>query len=65
MIECVPGPRNCIGQKFAMLEIKTVLEQLLMAFRLKAITKREDIVFISDLVLRSKNPVEVTFLPRV
>lgn len=48
-----------------MLEIKTVLEQLLIAFRLEAITKREDIVFISDLVLRSKYPIEVTFLPRV
>lgn len=59
------GPRNCIGQKFAILEIKTVLEQLLMAFRIQAITKRKDIVFISDLVLRSKNPIEVLFVPRV
>lgn len=59
------GPRNCIGQKFAMLEIKTVLEQLLMTFELKSITKREEIVFISDLVLRSKNPIEMFFYPRL
>lgn len=59
------GLRNCIGQKFAMLEIKSVLEHLLMAFRLEAVTKREDIVFVSDLVLRSKYPIEVCFLPRV
>lgn len=48
-----------------MLEIKSVLEHLLMAFRLEAVTKREDIVFVSDLVLRSKYPIEVCFLPRV
>lgn len=59
------GLRNCIGQKFAMLEIKSVLEHLLLAFRMEAVTRREDIVFVSDLVLRSKHPIEVRFLPRV
>lgn len=58
------GPRNCIGQKFALLEIKSVLEHLLMAFKMRAVTKREEIVFISDLVLRSKHPIEVCFMPR-
>lgn len=55
------GPRNCIGQKFALLEIKALLKHILFNFRLTPITKREDIVFIADLVLRSRDPVRVQF----
>ncbi|XP_055706817.1 probable cytochrome P450 4ac1 [Phlebotomus papatasi] len=55
------GPRNCIGQKFALLEIKALLKHILLHFRLTPITKREDIVFIADLVLRSRDPVRVKF----
>uniref|UniRef100_A0A182IWA1 Uncharacterized protein n=1 Tax=Anopheles atroparvus TaxID=41427 RepID=A0A182IWA1_ANOAO len=53
------GPRNCIGQKFAMLEIKTVIMCLLQHFRIKPITRREEIVFMADLVLRAKTPLKV------
>uniref|UniRef100_A0A6P7GKR7 Cytochrome P450 4C1-like n=1 Tax=Diabrotica virgifera virgifera TaxID=50390 RepID=A0A6P7GKR7_DIAVI len=37
------GGRNCIGQKFAMLEIKAVLCGILRKFKLEAVDKREDI----------------------
>ncbi|XP_059620231.1 probable cytochrome P450 4ac1 [Phlebotomus argentipes] len=59
------GPRNCIGQKFALLEIKAVLQHVLMAFRLSPVTKREDVVFTADLVLRTRDPVLVKFNRRV
>lgn len=53
------GPRNCIGQKFAQLEMKTVLVAVLERFRLKPVTRREEIVFMADLVLRAKTPLKV------
>jgi cytochrome P450 family 4 len=58
------GPRNCIGQKFALLEIKTLLVTLLPKFEILPVTKKEDLIFIADIVLRTKNPVEVIFKPR-
>ncbi|GAB0089937.1 Cytochrome P450 [Sergentomyia squamirostris] len=58
------GPRNCIGQKFAMLEIKTVIESILINFHLSPITKREDLVFVADLVLRTVDPIKIKFTRR-
>ncbi|XP_026733291.1 cytochrome P450 4C1-like [Trichoplusia ni] len=55
------GPRNCIGQKFAMMELKTVISSLLRKFHLEAITKPEELVFKPDLVLRTSKPVYVKF----
>ncbi|KAG7310586.1 hypothetical protein JYU34_003379 [Plutella xylostella] len=59
------GPRNCIGQKFAMLELKSAVSKILRKFELHPVTRPEDIVFISDLVLRNTSPVYVTFVKRV
>uniref|UniRef100_A0A182PZ04 Uncharacterized protein n=1 Tax=Anopheles epiroticus TaxID=199890 RepID=A0A182PZ04_9DIPT len=53
------GPRNCIGQKFAQLEMKTVLVTVLQHFRIRPVTRREEIVFMADLVLRAKTPLKV------
>ncbi|XP_049544522.1 probable cytochrome P450 4ac1 [Anopheles darlingi] len=58
------GPRNCIGQKFALLEIKTVLVTLLNHFQLLPVTRREDVVFAADLVLRAKTPLIVKLVRR-
>ncbi|KAJ2949959.1 hypothetical protein O0L34_g11282 [Tuta absoluta] len=58
------GPRNCIGQKFAMLEMKTVMSGLLRRFRLEPVTRADQVMLVSDLVLRSKNPLYVRFRPR-
>ncbi|CAG9830844.1 unnamed protein product [Diabrotica balteata] len=58
------GGRNCIGQKFAMLEIKAVLCGILRKFKLEAVHKRDDIKFKADLVLRPIGEIRVKFSHR-
>ncbi|XP_075982145.1 uncharacterized protein LOC142980547 [Anticarsia gemmatalis] len=58
------GPRNCIGQKFAMMEMKIAVAEVLREFELKPVTKPEDIEIIADIVLRNNGPVEVTLVKR-
>ncbi|XP_055626835.1 probable cytochrome P450 4ac1 [Toxorhynchites rutilus septentrionalis] len=58
------GQRNCIGQKYAMLELKTVVVHTLLRFRVLPVTLLEEIHFVADLVLRSTNPIEVRFIER-
>ncbi|CAH1119101.1 unnamed protein product [Phaedon cochleariae] len=58
------GPRNCIGQRFAILEIKAALCGILRKFKLEAVDAPEDMVFKSDLVLRPAGEIRVKFVPR-
>lgn len=60
----ISGMRNCIGQKYAMLEMKSCLLDVLINYQIEPVTKPEEIVFYLDLVLRTKNPVKVQFLKR-
>ncbi|XP_013134894.1 PREDICTED: cytochrome P450 4C1-like [Papilio polytes] len=53
------GPRNCIGQKFALIEMKLAILAILRQYRLLPVTKPEDIAYTSDLMLRSTEPVYV------
>lgn len=56
--------RNCIGQKYAMLEMKSCLTDVLMNYAIEPVTKKEEIVFFVDIVLRTKIPVKVQFVKR-
>ncbi|KOB67392.1 Cytochrome P450 monooxygenase Cyp4M5 [Operophtera brumata] len=58
------GPRNCIGQKFAMMEMKSAISEILRKFELFPVTRTEDIEFTADLVLRNARPVYVSFRKR-
>lgn len=51
------GPRNCIGQKFAMLEIKSMLSKVLSHFELLPCGPEPRI--IAEIVLRSQNGVHL------
>lgn len=57
------GPRNCIGQKFAMLEIKSSVSKILRHFELIPMGDEPDIC--SELVLRTKNGVQLGLKPRI
>lgn len=57
------GYRNCIGQKFAMLELKAVLGFLLHSFVFEAIDETKKMCHTMDMVLRTNHPLRVKLLP--
>ena len=58
------GPRNCIGQKFAMLEMKTVLSYMLRHYRLRSLDNRDTVNILCELVLKSDRGINVTITAR-
>ncbi|XP_019870625.2 cytochrome P450 4C1 [Aethina tumida] len=58
------GPRNCIGQKFALIEIKTVITGILRNFVLEPVDTPDTITLITDLVIRSKDGIRIKFIKR-
>lgn len=60
------GPRNCIGQKFAMYEMKSILSKILRHYDVH-LTKDSDIdpVLSSELILRPDSSICFTLDPRV
>uniref|UniRef100_A0A1B6HPU9 Cytochrome P450 n=1 Tax=Homalodisca liturata TaxID=320908 RepID=A0A1B6HPU9_9HEMI len=56
------GPRNCIGQKFAMMEEKTVLSAILRNFKIEAV--EENVVMLQELTLKPVNGLLVKLTPR-
>ncbi|XP_073830220.1 cytochrome P450 4d1 isoform X3 [Musca autumnalis] len=60
------GPRNCIGQKFAMLEIKTIVANVLRHYVVECLAnKEEELELIAELILRTKDPIMFKIKPRV
>lgn len=47
-----------------MMELRTVVAEIIRNFELKSITRVEDVVIVSDLVLRSKDPIYIQFVAR-
>ncbi|XP_045501048.1 cytochrome P450 4C1-like [Colias croceus] len=58
------GPRNCIGQRFAMQEMKYMLSEIIRHFKLKSIVKGYRPKITMDLVLRACEPVNIEFSAR-
>ncbi|CAG9830836.1 unnamed protein product [Diabrotica balteata] len=58
------GSRNCIGQKYAMLELKAALCGILCNFKLEPVTKPSEIIHKADIVLRPSNEIKVKFVLR-
>ncbi|KAG6452051.1 cytochrome P450 4C1 [Manduca sexta] len=58
------GPRNCIGQRFAMIEMKCVLSEICRSFTLQAREKGWRPKLMADMVLRPAEPIYVKFIKR-
>jgi cytochrome P450 family 4 len=54
------GPRNCIGQKFAMLEMKSTISKVLRTFVLEPATPEHKLELISETILKSSNGINIS-----
>ncbi|KAF7390697.1 hypothetical protein HZH66_009177 [Vespula vulgaris] len=57
------GPRNCIGQKFAMLELKLMVAHILYNFNLEPVDELNNVKIMGDVLLRSSKTLRVKFIP--
>ncbi|UYV77769.1 CYP4V2 [Cordylochernes scorpioides] len=55
------GPRNCVGQKFAQIEQKVILSNILRRFRVTSLIQRDKLDLVPELVLTPKPGLLVRF----
>ncbi|XP_066260171.1 cytochrome P450 4d8-like [Euwallacea similis] len=58
------GPRNCIGQKFAMMEILCTISKILRNFKLSPAFPEHKIQIVAESILISKNGVKISIQER-
>ncbi|XP_072759258.1 cytochrome P450 4C1-like isoform X2 [Anoplolepis gracilipes] len=58
------GPRNCIGQRFALLEQKTILTAILRKWRLKSVKTMDVIEYSAALIFRPCEDIFIHFTPK-
>lgn len=58
------GPRNCIGQKYAMLEAKIVLTEILRKWKVKSRDTHENVKAYNAIILRPHEGVFLNLSPR-
>ena len=58
------GPRNCIGQKFAMLELKTVLSYMLRHYKVRSVDNRDTINIAIEFTLKPEGGIKLTITAR-
>ncbi|XP_049516230.1 cytochrome P450 4V2 isoform X8 [Dermacentor silvarum] len=58
------GPKNCLGQKFVMMEIKVVLAKVLSKFTVEATRPLQELEMTFDIVLKAKGGLPVLFRKR-
>jgi cytochrome P450 family 4 subfamily V len=54
------GRRNCIGQRFALMEMKVVLSNILRKFEIKSLKTSDELKPSPDLIIRPTNGIPVT-----
>lgn len=58
------GPRNCIGQKFAARNNKTLLAAILRKYKVKSKLRPEEMKFYGDVVLKPQEGMFISLEPR-
>lgn len=58
------GPRNCIGQRFAQMEVKVILAKVISNYYIETMTQRDKLTIVGELVLRSRDGLDVKLTPR-
>ncbi|BES98079.1 cytochrome P450 [Nesidiocoris tenuis] len=58
------GPRNCIGQKFALMEMKIGLSTILRFCKIRAVTRSKDLKYRLEIILKPSTPILVEVTPR-
>jgi hypothetical protein len=53
-----------IGQKFAILEEKSIISSVLRHYKIEAVDRREDLTLLGELILRPKDGLLVKITPR-
>lgn len=53
------GPRNCIGQKYAMLEMKALISKMLMHFEILLSNPSSELELAPEIILKAHNGVNV------
>ncbi|XP_053672593.1 cytochrome P450 4C1-like [Anopheles nili] len=51
------GPRNCIGQKFALLEEKSLVSAILRRYRIRSVRTRQEQLIVNELITRPKDGI--------
>ncbi|XP_044734402.1 cytochrome P450 4C1-like [Chrysoperla carnea] len=59
------GPRNCIGQKFAILEMKSFVSKIIQEYILEPVDTPQTVSLKTDVVIRPSKPVRVKFRKRL
>jgi cytochrome P450 len=55
------GPRNCIGQKFALLEEKTFLATIFRKYKIQSFVHRNEIKIDISIVIKPSNKLKMKF----
>ncbi|XP_028816482.1 cytochrome P450 4V7 [Denticeps clupeoides] len=58
------GPRNCIGQRFAMMEEKVILATVLRHFSVEALQGRQEVQPLGELILRPEKGIWIKLQER-
>ncbi|CAL1285549.1 unnamed protein product [Larinioides sclopetarius] len=58
------GPRNCIGRRFAMMEMKVIISSILRNFSIESLDARDKVKPFFYITLHSSLPFRIRFRPR-